>query len=110
MTPKEFFDSIDYQQLVFQKDVLIKYRGEIEDDITGSVEGIINMIDALQDCAAELYGEEKVFMINKIAEYTLKYRHYCNDNRLEDDSRYISTGELFDFVEGIIIPGEDEEG
>ncbi len=109
MTPKEFFDNIDYQQLVFQKDVLIKYRGEIEDDITGSVDGIINMIDALQDTAAEIFGEEKVFLFKKKEEYLEKYKEYIMDNRLEDDSDYLSTQSLFEFVDSEIIPNEDEE-
>lgn len=107
MTPKEFLDSIDYQQLVFQKENLIKSTYEGDEELIESSCSILHIIDALQDCAAEIYGEEKVFLFEKKAEYLLKYRHYCNDNGLEDDSRYISTEKLFDFVDNEIIPNED---
>ena len=109
MTPREFFDSIDYQQLVFQKEILLQDYGHAEEDIAQLANGLLHLVDALQDCAAELYGEEKVFLFEKKAEYMLKYRNYCNDNGLFDDSTCLSTNELFDFVDGIIIPGEDEE-
>ncbi len=109
MTPREFFDSIDYQQLVFQKEILSRDTGQSVEELAELADGLLNLVDALQDCAAELYGEEKVFLVEKKAEYLLKYRHYCNDNGLFDDSTFLSTKELFDFVEGIIIPGEDEE-
>jgi hypothetical protein len=47
-------------------------------------------------------------MFSKKADYLLKYRHYCNDNGVFDDTEFISTKDLFDFVEKIIIPNEDE--
>ncbi len=110
MTPREFCDSIYYKQLVLQKEMVLNAvisRADDADD--DKAEGLLHVLDDLQDCAAEIFGEEKVFLVEKKAEYLLKYRHYCNDNGLEDDSRDISTEELFDFVDNIIIPGEDEE-
>ena len=109
MTPKEFFDSIDYQQLVFQKEILLQDNGQSEEELAELANGLLHLVDTLQDCAVELYGEEKVFLFKKKAEYMLKYRNYCNDNGLFDDSTFLSTKELFEFVDGIIIPGEDEE-
>jgi hypothetical protein len=109
MTPKEFFDSIDYQQLVFQKEILLQDNGQSEEEVAELVNGLLHLVDSLQDCAAELYGEEKVFLFEKKAEYMLKYRNYCNDNGLFDDSNLLYTQELFDFVDNIIIPGEDAE-
>jgi hypothetical protein len=114
MTPREFFDSIDYQQLVFQKEELLDHLEYLKatlhnQDITlKAVDGVINLLDSIQDCAANVYGEEKVFMFSKKADYLLKYRHYCNDNGVFDDTEFISTKDLFDFVEKIIIPNEDE--
>lgn len=105
MTPKEFFDSIDYQQLMFQKEMLTRDTGELAE----LANGLLHLVDALQDCAAELYGEEKVFLFKKKEEYILKYRNYCSDNGLFDDSDLIYTKELFDFVDNIILPGEVEE-
>ena len=107
MTPKEFFDSIDYQQLVFQKEILLEDNGKSEEDLAELANGLLHLVDVLQDCAAELYGEEKVFIFEKKAEYMLKYINYCNDNGLYDDSKFLSTKELFDFVDDIIIPGEE---
>lgn len=107
MTPKEFFDSIDYQQLVFQKEILLEDNGQSEEDLAELANGLLHLVDALQDCAAELYGEEKVFLFEKKAEYMLKYRNYCNDNGLFDDSNLLYTKELFEFVDDIIIPGEE---
>jgi len=110
MTPQEFFNSIDYEQLVFQKEMLLQaiiYRADDTDDT--DAEGLIAMIDALQDTAAELFGEEKVFLFKKKEEYLKKYKEYIMDNRLEDDSDYIYTKSLFEFVDDHIIPGEDEE-
>lgn len=109
MTTKEFFDNIDYQQLVFQKEILSRDTGQSVEELAELADGLLHLIDSLQDCAAELYGEEGVFLINKKAEYLLKYRQYCNDNGLFDDSSFLSTKELFEFVENIIIPGEDGE-
>lgn len=107
MTPREFFDSIDYQQLVFQKEDLVASSYEGEEKLIDAVDGIFNLLDVLQDCAAEIFGEEKIFLFEKKAEYILKYRHYCNDNGLYDDSKFLSTREIFEFVESIIIPNED---
>ena len=107
MTPKEFFDSIDYQQLVFQKEMVLGALLSKGDDTDDETDGILHLLDVLQDCAAELYGEEKVFLFEKKAEYMLKYRNYCNDNDLFDDSTFLSTKELFEFVDDIIIPGEE---
>ena len=109
MTPKEFFDSIDYQQLVFQKEILLSDTGQSVEELAELANGLLHLLDALQDCAAELYGEEKVFLVEKRSLYMLKYVQYCNDNGLFDDSTFLSTKELFEFVDNIIIPGEDED-
>lgn len=109
MTPQEFFNSIDYQQLVLQKemivDAIISRADDSDDD---EANGLLHLLDALQDTAAEIYGEEKVFLFKKKEEYLEKYKEYIMDNRLEDDSDYISTKSLFEFVDDHIIPGEDE--
>lgn len=102
MTPREFFDSIDYQQLIFQKEILLEDNGQSEENIAELNSGLLNLVDSLQDTAAELYGEEKVFMFEKKAEYLLKYRNYCNDNGLFDASDMLYTKELFYFVDNII--------
>jgi len=99
MTPQEFFDSIDYEQLVFQKEMLLHA-------IDTEAEGLINMIDALQDTAAEIYGEEKVFFFAKKDQYLERYKEHLSDNGLDDDSKDISTKDLFDFVDNEI--GEEE--
>ena len=107
MTPQEFFDSIDYEQLVFQKEMLhnsIINRADDTDDT--KAEGLLAMIDALQDTAAEIYGEEDVFFFAKKDQYLERYKEYLSDNRLDDDSKWISTEDLFDFVDNEI--GEEE--
>lgn len=109
MTPQEFFDSIDYKQLVFQKEILVNMimsRSDHPHD--EDMLGLVSMTDALQDTAAEIYGEEKVFLFNKKAQYLEKYKNYLMDNRLTDDSKTISTKDLFDFVDNEIILNEDD--
>ena len=101
--------SKDNQQLVFQKEMLLSVMTNSTDDSTeDEANSLIHLVDALQDCAAELYGEEKVFLFEKKAEYLLKYRQYCNDNSIRDDSYEISTRHLFNFVDYEIVPNEDE--
>jgi hypothetical protein len=41
---------------------LLKIREKIiSDELVGSLTGIIHLIDSIQDCAAEILGEELVF-------------------------------------------------
>lgn len=109
MTPKEFFDSIDYQQLVFQKEALINATYSPNEDLAESADSLLNLLDLLQDTAAEIFGEEKVFLLEKKADYVLKYRRFWNDDGTYKYDKFLSTKKLFEFVDRNIIPNESEE-
>ena len=70
LTPNDFFENVDWILLKKQKAFLLKYqeyyRGmEIYykgfSVITDLLDGLINMIDEMQDIAAEIYGVDTVF-------------------------------------------------
>ena len=101
MTLTEFFEKIDFERLVFQKEFLLFLKEKKNLDFSNSdhLDGIINLIDYLQDTAAEVFGEEKVFLFEKKIKYYQLYKKYLEDYNLSDDTMYITDEDLFEFVE-----------